>query len=273
MAELEVRRIGLELELDVELRDVLPGGVSSVAFAACKDECDVVVKCYADEKTAAREVKALGALEALGIAPRVVGWGAGVMILERVVPGTPLRSYAPVPGAALTAAGELLGCLFGVPAPADAQLLADREKADVDEARRFIKQIDPSHPGSLSAEALEGIVAEADELDDPGLFCHGDYQGGNILKQAQRWVLIDPCYVVGDPAIDAARLSTAVAVADGRKLPEVLATVCTPAEIDVERAAILARRRAAQACLYLAACAPENEAEAIGYRSLLGVNV
>ena len=148
------------------------------------------------------------ALEALGAAaPKLYDqdpwtWS---MLLERVVPGTPLSEYTGPTSDALVIACELQRSVASTPPPVGLPTLADGMAVYSAAARARLAgdlpEIDRMDAAGLVTHALDELDALAGEPADPVLL-HGDFNPGNLLASGDTWRIIDPKPLVGDAAFD-----------------------------------------------------------------------
>lgn len=124
----------------------------------------------------------------------------GALLLERLVPGTPLAARADDDDATRIA-GALIARLSR-PVPAGA-LLAD--------AHGWVRILDRARAGSwpLPRDQLDRAAALFRDLAasaPPPVLLHGDLHHGNILADGAGWRAIDPRGALGDPAFEAVAL-------------------------------------------------------------------
>lgn len=136
-------------------------------------------------------------------AVRLVDAHAGdwALLLERVVPGTPLGAVrAPVPRR-LGEAADVLRALHAAPAPAGLPALTDvaaRWATLLEErAARAVADGVRVDPGQVRA-ATAVLRAPAGRT----VPLHGDLNPGNLLRAADGWCAVDPKALRGDPAYD-----------------------------------------------------------------------
>ncbi|MGB9753973.1 aminoglycoside phosphotransferase family protein [Roseiflexus castenholzii] len=129
----------------------------------------------------------------------------GALLIERLLPGTPLRDLEPDDSTILIAA-EIMRHIWR-PAPAEHQFptTAAWGKGFVRMRRTFNGGSGP-FPSALT-DAAERLYAELDASSAPSVVLHGDLHQENVLT-AQRapWLAIDPKGVVGEPAYEVGAL-------------------------------------------------------------------
>jgi streptomycin 6-kinase len=177
-----------------------------VAAAVRADGTPVVVKACSPTGEFARQVAALrlcaghGAARLLAQAPE-----HEVMVLERLLPGTPLTGVADDEAATTIAIGVMRD--YWRPVPPDHPFPSVADWADdFDRLRRHL-----GGPGGPGDPRLAALVAEARHLlgellasGAPPVVLHGDLHHGNILSAGPRgWLAIDPKGLVGEPACEA----------------------------------------------------------------------
>ena len=148
------------------------------------------------------------ALEALGtVAPKLYAqdpwtWS---MLLERVVPGTPLSAFTGSTADALLIACEMQRVVASTPPPVGLPSLADGMALYSAAARarlaRDLPEIERMDAAGLVTHALDELDALAEEPADAVLL-HGDFNPGNLLSSGDSWQIIDPKPLVGDAAFD-----------------------------------------------------------------------
>ena len=174
-----------------------------VAAAVRADGTPVVVKACSPTGELARQVAALRLCAGRGVA-RLLAEAPEheVMLLERLLPGTPLTGVADDEAATPIAIGVMRDYWRPVPLEHPFPSVADWAD-DFDRLRR--------HLGSPGDPRLAALVEEARHLlgellasAAPPVVLHGDFHHGNILSAGQRgWLAIDPKGLVGEPACEA----------------------------------------------------------------------
>lgn len=125
----------------------------------------------------------------------------GILLMERVVPGTPLFALQDGPEATRTAAA-LMGRLWR-PTPVDHSFppLTVWFKA-LDRLRSKCRGSTGPFSSELLAMAAQ-TFAELDASSEDRVILHGDLHHANILFSAKgEWVAIDPKGIVGDPGYE-----------------------------------------------------------------------
>lgn len=193
---------------ELEPGDPLPGGnVALVLGAVREDGTDAVLKLSFPEEESEHEPDALEHWEGRGAVRLLERDDARrALLLERVLPGTPLWDVADDEEATLAAA-EVLRRLHDAPVPRGHPFASLEEVAG-----RWSKTIPAdwrdtgrAYPGRLVDVAVDACTA----LPRPApaaVVLHQDFHGGNVLRSGSGWVAIDPKPLVGDPAFDAASL-------------------------------------------------------------------
>jgi len=195
------------------------------------DGAAVVLKACFPDQAFVRESEALllfagrGAVRLLEADPT-----AGVMLLERLVSGTPLRAMEDDAQATSIAASVMRRLWRPVPSDHPFPTIADWAAGIGRYQARFADAPGPI-PAALANEAARLFAELLASQADPVLL-HGDLHHDNIL-QADRepWLAIDPKGVVGEPAYDTGALL---------RNPVELFTMPQPARILVRRIAQLA---------------------------------
>lgn len=247
-----------------EVRDVevVPWGGVALVVTGSRHGAGVVVKVSprgrCDDAELAGEASALGAWRTSGAAVRLLGQrdGGATLLLERLRPGTMLDETGVGATERLVLLGSLARRLHALgPAPADLQ------------------------PMSAFAEPWRRTLAgEADSLADLDLLCapavddvvvHVDLHGRNVLRDGDRWVVIDPKGVRGDRHADVwALVDPSVpelpsdARAARRLAHERVALYAAAAGLDPDRAAAWSRLRARAGALALDAATTVSDDDA-----------
>ena len=183
-----------------------PLSYSYVMPATRSDGTDVVLKVHFPDRELITEIEALslfnghGAVQLLDADPE-----QGILLLERLMPGTPLTSVADDEQATSAAVQVMRQLWRPVPPAHPFPTVADR----ADGLKRMREQIGGGcgpFPSSL-VERAEVLFAELiGSMAEPVLL-HGDLHHGNILAaERQPWLAIDPKGVVGEPAYEVGAL-------------------------------------------------------------------
>jgi streptomycin 6-kinase len=125
----------------------------------------------------------------------------GILLMERIVPGTPLYKLQE-DGEATRTAAEFMRRLWRTP-PADHPFptIAVWFNAIEQLRKRFDGGCGPFPPELI--RKAESTFAELDSSSDRQVILHGDLHHANILFSAKRgWVAIDPKGIVGDPGYE-----------------------------------------------------------------------
>lgn len=168
-----------------------------------------------------READALRFWDGRGAVRLLAAAGHNVLLLERIVPGTPLE-----PGDLATAAGVLRALHRAPPAGHPFRALAA-------EAERWRAAIPAKWPSerALVDRAL-GLIAELGPTQGEAVVLHQDLHAGNVLLSAERgWLAIDPKPLAGEREFDVVALARNAAN-PGRCVDELAARL----ELDRERA-------------------------------------
>ena len=199
--EIAIRRWSLEMG------EPLSGGHRSDVYAVRRPGgFAAVLKVCASTRDAADEAAALSAWAASEVAVRLLDADlrAGALLLERLVPGTPLPPGDSVP------ATDVLAALHGTPLPQYAfRELAgsfpdhEREvRADLTHERRARSEPDRAREADrllpAAGRLMEGLAATATRR----VLLHGDFLTKNLLASGDGYRVVDPMPRLGDPAAD-----------------------------------------------------------------------
>jgi streptomycin 6-kinase len=201
------RRWGLEI-----VGTPYDGGVCGWVAPVRQAGGDAVLKVTWPHPEAATEAAALRWWDGAG-AVRLIGEDseAWVMLLERCLPGTPLRDAGLPTERGLAIGTELLSALWGKGLPPDEDSpfesmlqicggwadIADRRVEEYGAALRALG----TDPGilNLGVELLRTLPGSAERR----VLVHGDFNPGNVLAAGRMpYLAIDPKPMVGDPAYD-----------------------------------------------------------------------
>jgi streptomycin 6-kinase len=177
-----------------------------VAPAIRADGAEVVLKVGVPNPELTTEIEALrhyngrGSVRLLDADPE-----EGILLLERLQPGTPLSSLADDEAATSIAAGVMRQLWRPVPADHPFPTVA-KWAAGLQRLRdRFGGGTGP-FPTYL-VEAAESLFAELIASMDGPVLLHGDLHHDNILAaERQPWLALDPKGVVGEPAYEVGAL-------------------------------------------------------------------
>lgn len=185
----------------VTVEEPLPSGAYSPArvFAVRgRDGTPMVLKLAPPGQGLESEAVALAAFNGRGAARLIASdLPRGALLLERLRPGTSLRSLAEQDDDAATlAAAEVIAIL---PRPPPGAILA--------EAAGWVRAIEwcAGLPKTLRDRAL-GLARELARDAEPQLLLHGDLHHGNLLRAGMEWRAVDPKGLLGEATLEAAAL-------------------------------------------------------------------
>jgi streptomycin 6-kinase len=156
----------------------------------------IILKASLNSEGLAREAFALKCFSGCG-AVKVLAKDEGMLLLERAVPGTPLKSYFP------TNEDESIEIACGV--------MKKLHQASISAAHNFphikdwLTALDKDWP--IPDEYLQKARKLRDQLlqtAKPDVLLHGDLHHDNILQNGDEWLVIDPKGVVGELAYEVA---------------------------------------------------------------------
>jgi streptomycin 6-kinase len=183
------------LAWNVTLDDVIRSGSSTVAFGR-RDQLPVVLKVDApggDERFVGRVLEAFGGR---GVA-RVLEHDDGAVLLERIVPGTPLANAHVDDDEATKIIAEVIKRMSPEPAPGTTPTV---------EAWGSSFERDVGATSAIPRALVEAARATYTKLcasQQSVRLLHGDLHHRNVLLDAERgWVAIDPKGVVGELAYE-----------------------------------------------------------------------
>ncbi|MBF6591364.1 MAG: phosphotransferase [Ktedonobacterales bacterium] len=166
------------------------------------DGTEVVVKVGYPGEQLTREAEALRLFDGEGAARLLMAdlaWGA--LVLERLAPGTPLRTVRDDERAITIAASVLRQLWRPVPAQHPFPAVADWA-ADLRQLRQCFGGTSGPFPAALVDEAERLFAELGDSMAAPALL-HGDLNFGNVLAAGRApWLAIDPKGLIGEPAYD-----------------------------------------------------------------------
>ena len=156
----------------------------------------IILKLSLDSEGLAREAFALKCFSSGG-AVKVLAEDNGMLLLERAVPGTPLKSYFP------NQEHESIEIACRV--------MKNLDQSNISTAHNFphikdwLKTLDknwniPNHY-LQKARKLRGELLQTSK---PDVLLHGDLHHDNILQNGYDWLVIDPKGVIGEPAYEVA---------------------------------------------------------------------
>jgi len=156
----------------------------------------IILKLGPDINGLEQEAAALKSFSGFG-SVGVLAKDQGALLLERAVPGTPLRSYFP------SRDSEATEIVCGV--IKKLHQASPPEKGTFPHSRDWLLALDQNL--DIPAPLLERARTLRDRLletSSPDILLHGDLHHGNILQDKNGWVVIDPKGVMGDPAYEVA---------------------------------------------------------------------
>lgn len=175
-----------------------------VAPAVRQDSTPVILKAGVPHPALRREIAALQHFDGDGMVRLLeVDPEQGVLLLERLLPGTPLADLPTDEQVTQVAAG-LMRALWK-PLPADHPFVTVAEwAADLDELRAHYDGGYGPFPRAL-VDRAQALFAEFLGAGHEPVLLHGDFHPENVLKsQRQPWLAIDPKGVVGPRLYDVA---------------------------------------------------------------------
>ena len=181
---------GVELE-----GDVIESPTGRVCFGRRGDN-SVVLKVLNSDNDEINSLAALRHFDANG-AVRVVDHAENAMLLERIVPGTPLTDLvlAGRDDEATAVLCDVMAALHRPAPPAQGFPLVEDWGAEL---ALYQKSGDATIPPAMVDRAI-GLFAELAASQGPRRLLHGDLHHANILYDERRgWVAIDPKGVVGE---------------------------------------------------------------------------
>jgi streptomycin 6-kinase len=213
----------------------------------CRDAAGrlVVLKACSDPALCATEVVALRHWAGVPQVPRLlaVDERAGVLLVERIVPGTPLRML-PDDSSTLAKVGALLDALHCVDRRESADLLPS-----LDERVRLRLQLLPPDLPAAHARQFEQLALDLLHTQPEQLVLHGDLGQNNVLDGGPRGlVAIDPRGRIGERAYDVAVFAQKHGLTTALTEAASLARLCG---IDADRAVAWTRIRLASHAGYL----------------------
>ena len=130
-------------------------------------------------------------------AARIIAQADGLLLLERLIPGSSLKNHFPAKDLeAATIAAELISKLPKVTSP---------QKYHFPHLRDWLATLDKNW--KISKPYLQKARKLRDQLlvtSNYERLLHGDFHHENILLHHQDWLIIDPKGVIGDPIYEAA---------------------------------------------------------------------
>ncbi|MHB8648183.1 MAG: aminoglycoside phosphotransferase family protein, partial [Thermomicrobiales bacterium] len=195
------------------------------------DGTAVVLKLCFPDQAFVREAEALRLFDGQGAARLLEADAArGVMLLERLEPGTPLRAMADDEQATSIAATVMRRLWRPVPPDHPFPTIEDWA-AGLDRYKARIGDTPGPIPAAL-VDMAATLFAELLASQDEPVLLHGDLHHDNILRaRSPSWLAIDPKGLIGEPAYETGALL---------RNPEELFTMPQPARILARRIAQLA---------------------------------
>jgi streptomycin 6-kinase len=191
-----------ERRWDVTIGPPFPLGYNYVAPARCRDGTEVVLKAGVPGSELFCEIRALFFFDGRGMVRLLrADEDAGVFLLERIAPGTPLAELSDDAEKTRIAA-RVMRALWRPP-PRDHRFpdLATWGLAFGRIRERFHGGSGPL-PARLFARA-ESLFAELARSQAQPVLLHGDLHPWNILRAGREpWLGVDPKGVVGEPAYE-----------------------------------------------------------------------
>ena len=193
-----------EVAWRVTLHEPLPPSYNYVTTGTLEDGTDVVLKAGPPRPELRTEIAALRVYDGRACVRLLnADPGRGLLLLERISPGTPLYELAEG-DAATGIAADLMRELWKPPPP-------DHEFPTVAEWARGMERLRAHYDGgtgplpSVLVEAAEGLFADLLRSQDRPVLLHGDLHHRNILRSSSRrpWLALDPKGVVGEAAYEA----------------------------------------------------------------------
>lgn len=193
----------------LRLYDLVPGrrieaSYSYVEFVRDRSGAHLVLKVAPPGPSFVREVAALRAWDGCGTpAIRAVDPSAGILVSERVMPGTPLADRSEENAAAIIAAvaRRLARCTPSA-AASDTFTPLTALRAGFERARATLAPDDLRLPASLLDEA-DSTFGSLLRSSAPAVLLHGDLHHWNVLDAGDRgWMVIDPKGYLGEPAFE-----------------------------------------------------------------------
>jgi streptomycin 6-kinase len=196
----------MAVEWELELREPFePASVALVVPCRLRTGEEAVLKLSGPDADGAQEAEALHAWRGGPVVELVRHDGdRGALLLRRCVPGDQLWSVEDDAEATRIAAAVLRPLLVSSPAPHPFRALSDVAAEWEEAILGLAAGRDHRHLARVALDALATLRACAGGADDVLLSL--DLHGGNVLRDGDAWVAIDPKPVVGDPALAAASL-------------------------------------------------------------------
>lgn len=179
----------------------------------------IILKLGLDNAGLKREALALKCFAGCG-AVKVLSEDDGILLLERAVPGTTLKSY--FPDKEEESIEIVCGVMKRLHLTAPLTELKPRQTGGLREASYFHHMKDPDYAGGFAVASWltaldkdwplpDVYLHKARQLRDqllqtakPDVLLHGDLHHDNILQNGDGWLVIDPKGLIGEPAYEVA---------------------------------------------------------------------
>ncbi len=258
---LEVARRDIR-EWGVEPRGVIPCGVGSLAVAVMTRTGLAVAKWMPETGSALRTAALIRGLHTASLGPALLDESMFGVLMEKVDPGTPLRSLAP-DLRHVDAVARMLNAVRGLAVPGGVELGRPLQEMAFEEFEDLETELD-----GFSRRA-QRTAADAVEVTSglPLGLGHGDVQLGNVLLGPDGVLkLIDAGGTYDSGYDDAARLAVHATVdALGAGVPwsaeDVIRRVAKAAGLDADTLRVVALAKAANTARYIKRCVPAREWE------------
>jgi streptomycin 6-kinase len=186
------------ISLRLDLRDLkeVPNLTYNYVLSGFQDGNHIILKSGLDHEVLTREAFALKCFAGHGVV-KVLAEDKGMLLLERSVPGTSLKSYFP------TNENESIEIAFGV--------MKKLHQANIPVTHNFPHIKDWLTALDKDSAIPDAYLKKAQKLRDqllqtakPDVLLHGDLHHDNILQNDNDWLVIDPKGVIGEPAYEVA---------------------------------------------------------------------
>lgn len=156
----------------------------------------VILKLGLDIGGLKREAMALKGFDGFG-AVKVLAEDEGMLLLECATPGVSLKSSFPVnDNEAIRIACDCLNRLHNAPIPTDNEFPHIKTwLAALDKDSKI-----PSHLLQRARKLRDSLL----QTSAKDVLLHGDLHHDNMLQNGERWIVIDPKGVIGEPAFEVA---------------------------------------------------------------------
>ncbi|MDQ3662947.1 MAG: aminoglycoside phosphotransferase family protein [Actinomycetota bacterium] len=177
------------------------GNVSFVAPATTAGGTEVVLKIGFPHPDSEHEAAALALWEGRG-AVRILDydWERRALLLERCIPGNNL--WGESENVATEALAGVLEELWETPGLRGSfQALSSAARVWAEDLRAAYEKVERPFEKEIFEEAI-AFLATVREPRSDDVILHQDLHGGNVLRQGDGWVAIDPKPLVGERAFD-----------------------------------------------------------------------